>query len=412
MTEEMNYDDEIDLREIVQTLWNARVLIVGVVVGVTLTAFVVTSWLLPRKYQASAYLLLSKPVFAGTFDLNAFNPLPALTDLTAEASRPDVLNQVLLDPAVAESFGKEKISANEFAGSQSATALGVDRISLQVTDSDPQRVTLLANKWAEKVAQDLNKKYRFDATVRTIHSRYEQKQQAYQQAQTALEEALSGSQTVALNAQYNQKLADLNNTLAVISRDEAALSELSAFETQLDAGAAAPLFQGEAIALSLPGSQSPAKDSANYLLQINGAAYANLTLSGARLVVSQKRAALENRIAQSQREQLLLAQELPKLQQKVENARSKLTELTTVRDIAKAELANLLPQEYGIRSIEQTMDLSALDIVQVSATATPPGAPVPGNVLKNTALSGMAGLMLVVMWVLLQNWWQTGGGKP
>ncbi|MDO9130900.1 MAG: Wzz/FepE/Etk N-terminal domain-containing protein, partial [Anaerolineales bacterium] len=55
------YDDEIDLRPIVLKLWKARWVILIATLAAALAAFVVSFWILPRKYQATAYVFIGQP---------------------------------------------------------------------------------------------------------------------------------------------------------------------------------------------------------------------------------------------------------------------------------------------------------------------------------------------------------------
>ena len=90
-----------------------------------------------------------------------------------------------------------------------AVDVGKDQLSLQVTDTDPQRAALLANTWAEKVTDMVNTTYELGASRRFWIPRFCSPSKDYEQAQAALEEALSKSQVDALNAQLDSRKADL-----------------------------------------------------------------------------------------------------------------------------------------------------------------------------------------------------------
>jgi hypothetical protein len=50
------YEDEIDLREIANTLWKGRSLILRLTAAAALIAFAISTWALPKKYLATTYL--------------------------------------------------------------------------------------------------------------------------------------------------------------------------------------------------------------------------------------------------------------------------------------------------------------------------------------------------------------------
>ena len=78
-----DYDDEIDLRAIFQTLWKARVAILIVTLAAALVAFAVSAWLLPKQYQAVAYVTVSQPAVKYLSGPEGLAALPAAPDIKA-----------------------------------------------------------------------------------------------------------------------------------------------------------------------------------------------------------------------------------------------------------------------------------------------------------------------------------------
>ena len=75
------YDDEIDLRaSIFQTLWKARRVILIATLAAAIVAFVVSFWILPRQYQATAYVFIGQPVveFSKSISDTGLTSLPTL----------------------------------------------------------------------------------------------------------------------------------------------------------------------------------------------------------------------------------------------------------------------------------------------------------------------------------------------
>lgn len=149
------YNDEVDLREIIRVLlarwrWIAAftVLSAAVALGVSL--------LLPKKYQASAYVALTKPDVVFRFDPRITTEVetPAGKGIPDLALSGDVL-QVVLDSSAAATLDQEKQFVDVFRERVNAT-LTDTILELSVEDSNPERAASLANAWAEAVAQRLN----------------------------------------------------------------------------------------------------------------------------------------------------------------------------------------------------------------------------------------------------------------
>ncbi|MBM3181539.1 MAG: hypothetical protein FJZ86_14470, partial [Chloroflexi bacterium] len=180
------YDDEIDLRAILLTLWKARRMILIVTLAAAVSAFAVSFWILPRQYQATAYVFIGNPIgdITQASGLTISPTLPDPNVVVELAAAPGLLESVTKDPAVAAAIGEETITVADMV---TAVYVGTDQLSLQVTDTDPQRAALLANTWAEKVTDVVNATYKLGTIAQALDSLFLQSQQNYNQAQSALE---------------------------------------------------------------------------------------------------------------------------------------------------------------------------------------------------------------------------------
>jgi len=81
----IDYEDEIDLRALALTLWNARMVIFIVTLVAAIAAFVVSFWILPRTYQATAYVFVGQPAveFSRSQTESGFKISSTLPDLKA-----------------------------------------------------------------------------------------------------------------------------------------------------------------------------------------------------------------------------------------------------------------------------------------------------------------------------------------
>ena len=120
-----NFDDEIDLRALVLTLWKARLAILITTLVAVVSALVVSFWVLPRQYQATAYIYIGKPAIdvAQTDGITVSPVVPDLNAVAKLATARELLESALEDPMVAAAMGDEKVSIADFG---LATVVGKD----------------------------------------------------------------------------------------------------------------------------------------------------------------------------------------------------------------------------------------------------------------------------------------------
>ena len=403
-----DYDDEIDLRAIAFTLWKARAVILIVTLAAAVAAFAVSFWILPRTYQATAYMFVGQPVveFSKSATDSGLTISPTLPDLKAVvklATAPELLESVLKDAAVAASIGEEEITISDMAGMLTAIDVGKDQLSLQVTDTDPQRAALLANTWAEKVAEVVNAAYGLGAVAQTLDSQVLQSQQDYEQAQAALEEALSKSQVNALSAQLGSKNSDLGSVLGSIVRTQKVLDDLQFFEQGLSGiPGETPLSLGDGLALTTLRQRSLTVASESFIVQIDSASFAGFSVSKALEAATQMRAGLQDQLTRLQSDQSRLEQEIPQLGRDLENANAQLTQFTLKRDQSQGLYTDLLQIQQQVA----TVLAQSSKVASVSVGAVPPEEKSSPKTVMNTALAGAVGLMLSAFGALAMNWWR------
>ena len=67
-TEQKSVDEEIDIRKTIHTLWRNKWLILAVTLIGLIAGFAYSKLVLPKKYQATAMVVLTKPIFITNFD--------------------------------------------------------------------------------------------------------------------------------------------------------------------------------------------------------------------------------------------------------------------------------------------------------------------------------------------------------
>lgn len=408
------YADEIDLRLIFGTLWKSRRLIVIATLAVAILTFSVSYWILPRSYESTAYVFIGAPVvdFVEAADFSGFKISPTLPDIKAVvklAAAPGLLQSVIKDPSVIAALGDDEITLSDMTESMTvASDLGKDQISLQVTDTDPQRAALLANTWAEKVTETVNATYGLGAIAQALDSQVLQSQQEYLQAQTALEDALSKSQVNALGAQVESKNTELTQALGILIATQRVLDDLEFFEQGLIGMAGeTPLSLGDSLALTTLRQRSLTAGTQTFTLQIDSASFDGVTVSKALESITQMRDGLQTQLTRLQSDQSRLEQEIPQLRKDLDKASNQLSQISLKRNRSLDLYGDLQEQQQRVATVLK----QSSKVATVSVGAVPPDKKSSPKVVINTVAAGMLGLMLSIFGVLVGDWYRKDAEK-
>ncbi|MCJ7723947.1 MAG: Wzz/FepE/Etk N-terminal domain-containing protein, partial [Anaerolineales bacterium] len=350
------YDDEIDLREIALTLWKRRWLILVLTLTAALISFVVSAWLLPKQYQAVAYVTVSQPtvrLLPGQEGLAAVPTAPDIKALPELVQAETIMEQVASNPRVASLLTS---GDNRLAGKTKVAAVGVSQLRFQVTDTDPQRAATLATVWAEKAAEWIEINYGLGALTATLDSQIAQTQQSYAQAQSALETFLAQDLTPVLNRQLTSH-GDIYACLERRARAaNAFLQRLADLETSL-VQSDAPLTLSEAILLVSIEQDIDALEtcgSAPVILQpASPMLFNGLSTSIGLEVIASLRQNLQQRITHTQGEQDALQEDMLKLKVEIEHRGYQFNEISRQRNQAQSLYQQLTLQQTVIESVLQ-----------------------------------------------------------
>ncbi len=399
--------DEVDLRAIALTLWKGRWLIVILTLAAGLVAFAVSAWLLPKQYQAVAYVTVSQPsvrYLPGQEGLSAIPAAPDIKALPELVQTEAILEQVTTDSRVAPLFD---LNEKPSVGDPQVAAVGVSQLRFQVTDTDPERAATLATVWAEKAAEWIEVNYGLGALAANLGAQITQVQQDYAQAQSDLETFLAQDRTPVLVSRL-QAQQDLYACLERrVSAANSILLRLGDFETRL-IQSEDPLSLSDAVllvsiqqdidSLETCGSAGTILQSSSPLL------FTGLSSSRGIEVVAGMRKSLQQRIANSQNEQDALQKEILKLQVEIEQLDYQKTVYTRKRNQAE----NLYQQLTFQRAVMESVLQQSGRVAQVSAEAVAPQAASSPSPLVNTGLAGMLGLILGIGWALAADRWKKG----
>jgi len=410
-TQDPYYDDVIDLRELFQTLLNYKWIITVATLLTALVAFLVSAFLLPEQYEATSYVIITKPSLIADLEpsIQIDPSIPDTEALTHLFLADSILHEVYEIKEVDQALGKE-IKFADFKGKFKAKLVGSSQLELLVIDTDPFCADLLADTWAQVVVDRLNTLYgtnqnafiQLDTQLQTAKETWDEKQRA-------LEISIAQSLVPALEGQLAQEEVKLSSIHAMIDQHEFLIADLLMFRELLSYRPAQQELRFEDVLAIMTLQRRWVGPYDNLQIQVD-----KDTLLGASYTVDQTQEMIDNIITvlsqQNQElEDSLNEQEIiiPALTANLEDEQYKLDQLIDERDLARSAYTALSGQ------LEETRITLAQEdqIAKIAAGAHKPDVPVSPRKLMNTALAGLAGLILITGGVLLFDWW-IGNNKP
>jgi capsular polysaccharide biosynthesis protein len=398
------YDDEIDLRAIFETLWKARIVILVLGISAALMTYIISAWILPSRYQAIAYVVISRPAvqFVTESGLTFVSSLPDIKALPELVGTNAILRQVAADSRVAPLLAADE---GKLADKTQVSVVGTTQLRFQVVDTDAKRAAILANVWAEKAAEWIDVNYGLGALAADLDAQITQSQQDYAEAQSALETYLATDSTPILSNRLiaqteiftcmekqviaantlNQRLSGLKEML-VESDDIIPLSDallLTSIRNDIDTlktcGSADVIFQ------------SPSTTSFTDISSKEGLA-----------IIASLSESLQQRIANIEKEKSTLQSNILNLQTSLEQLNYQKAEFVRKRDQAALVYQQLTQQQVVIQTVIQQSGR----VASVSATATTPQNAFSPRPIVAAAIAGMLGFLLTALGVLSLDWWK------
>ena len=410
-----SFDDEIDLRTILLTLWKGKWWIIGATLLLAVAAYAFSKFALPKQYEATALVMITRPAISTNLDL-AIQTTPQLPDVKSLADLAmvdDLLLAVSQAPAVAD-LSSGDVSVADLKKQLEASLVGTNQLRLVATDTDPLRAAALANTWAEQLTLRLNALFGTDpASASEIKAQASQARLDWDSAEGSLLEYLPQSQANALEVRLQQARDSLKTILNAIDTLDQLISDAQIMQTRLESqGASQPLtFQD---ALSLISLQQQAIGQLQGL-QFVISAEAATGMLGTDYTVADARTDLGTLVTaiQAQRQEYATRAEtttatVTTLATDLENATYQLTQLTVQRDLSLQAY-----QALSSQAVEVQITLSQNDqTAKIAGLALPPEEPSGPRSAINGAIAGALGFLISTALVFLLNWWKTQPGAP
>jgi len=414
------YEDEIDLRALVLTLWRGKWTIL-LATFVTAMLALLISLVMPREYEASALVSLRVPRLHLHIQEDRFAfavETPDLKTVTALAQSPAVFQAVAADPEIqTKGQGEETLDWQTLARKAKASAVGAQGLQLTVRDTDPQRAVLIADRWAAEVARQINQQYGYLTVLEQLGDEVQQAQEAYQTAEASYVQALAQNRRAILAAQLTSAQKDLNCVLASqaafqrLKKDLAALDEYMqglSEEALLSPGdtLTLTLIQQRVLAPEICASDADGHDQVQ--IQWQAADLTPMTVSEARRVSKALQEVLERKMAALPSQQEALGKQVLQLQRQLEEEKSQLQILAHQQEVARDTFQALDALATQIKVLRKTNG----EIVTVLASAVVPSVPVSPRLAMNVALAAVFGAVVGILIVLVGAWWRDDAAEP
>ena len=405
------FEDEIDLFEIAQTLWQGRRFIVIFTLVLAAVAFGI-SLILPRQYQTNALLVIQQPKLQ-IKDKDSFSLLlkePDLNILVEVVKSPSVFQALATDPEIRAAWSESNtpLRWQTLAGRAKASVVGKNGLRLVVQDTDSQRAALLANRWASEAARRINSDYGYVTILAEVTHRVEDAYKRYQEAESTYAQALARNRQAILAGQLKRAQNDLNCVLARESEFQRLQQDLQAFASYLqNFQKDAPLTPGDTLALAtlqqrVLASKVCTTDMPNLQTQWQARDLSALTVTDALALVEKMQIVLQQRAKVLSTQRTDLEQRILQLQQALEEERSRLDELAHYRDVSWTTYQSLTQLQTQL----ETLDMESNNIAVVISEAMAPAKPVSPRTMLNITLAATLGFILSMIWVLISAWWR------
>lgn len=405
-----NKQDEISIRELIETVWKGKLIIIIVTIIAILASGIVSFFVLPKKYVATTSISV-KPV---TMKLAAIDTTVSIVDhlaLTPIKTKADYQSQItsarVLENTIAK-LGLKDTNGNTLSVSVLSSMITVtdvvntDRISVTVNSSDPQKAALIANTLSQEFEQIAADDY--NTQIKEVSESIENKLSEGKENLSEKTKALNDYRSENIN--YDLLVSEVGSLTTLITQYK---TELRNLEIQVASDIAAlKVFEG------LSQSTDIITDEEYDIVINTGTDTPDIVVSPDSLLdslvtidVYETQANLTRRMTKKE----ILETRIPELETTLTESQQALTEMQYQYDtvVNDKELARKTYQAYQQRSREG-LTYSSSDvgksIISIASEASIPGAPISPNKTKNIAVAGILGFCLSVLFVLFRNYWK------
>jgi capsular polysaccharide biosynthesis protein len=423
--QQMATEDVIDLRELLMSLWQGKVIIAVITAAALLISIIASFFVMTEHYETKA-VLNAQPIEIATQQLKDSNviidSLTKLPSMTMDQYIQQVKSTAVLEKTVTALNLKDDkgnpITAGRLSGMVTVTnADKTNIIEITVKDTNGQRAANIANELSRQYIQHVTDNYNEQSqqvlSSITEQSKIEKQNLDDRSAElTAFIEEYGSIELLKAEAddlvlQIVSSKARLSNLEAMIESDTSALNTLiETAETELGTDLSQYLVN---VSLNPePGNDDVSQTPQDLIgqLQLNLASD-DLGRALQRIELNRIQMRLLNSL--TSREAMLT--ELEQFEDRLREIKPRLADLEFQYNnlISNLDSAKLTYQAYELKLREAQLSIAA-DVAESSVTitreASVPGAPTSPNKKLNLAIGLVLGLMLGVFVVLFRAYWK------
>jgi capsular polysaccharide biosynthesis protein len=169
MASDTNYsDDEIDIRELIHTLFRYKWVILGITLVAAVAVFIFSKFAQPRIYTSQAQVIITKPLYTTNLEaqIQSVPQIPESSILKDLALADDLIGGVYTSTEVTAVLD-EGLKFEQFRANLSAKLAGTSKLFLIISSTEPKTAAIIVNVWADKFATQINSLYSVNETAFT-----------------------------------------------------------------------------------------------------------------------------------------------------------------------------------------------------------------------------------------------------
>lgn len=407
MSPENYAEDEIDVRAIILALLKFKWWILGAMIVFAVAGYVISSQILEKQYQATAYVMIVKPSTIVNFNagIESLPQLPDAKSMTDLTLADDLVDKVSQDPQVA-ALTNTAITYHDFRDKLTSTLVGGNQLRLVVSDTDPERAAVIANAWALEVTSRFNSLFGSGSVeLAQIENQLEQSRSEWDAAEQALLDYLENNNVDAWSISLEQQKLALGELVTKVEGLDLLISDAQTLEAQLEGQSYKdPLPLENALSLIMLNQRASGQRD-NLQLQVGTETIPTqeATVGAARESLAVLISALEQ-----QKEDLTKAvseksDKITYLVARYETVRYEVDQLTLQRDLSRQAYDALSTHKVEVQILSENND----QVAKVAGEALPPVKPSSPRTLFITGIAGIAGAFLSIAFALVWTWWKS-----
>jgi len=418
-------EEEINLRELIDVLLKGKWIIVGICIVAVLAAGLISFFVLPEKYEASATIMvnnMSKEAEA-VDDGSLGQLLGSLTEypsMTLETYRDQIKNPALLQGVIDElKLDPEQYTVHGFReGKVKAEAVEkTNLIRIKVTDQDPATAAAIANSLADNFVEFVNNnsKERLGNSVQFLEEQIGEQEKEMAAAVDEYKEFLAKPAGVEeLQKEFNAKLTLLTDFKNQLVQNEVKINKNNEGLKQVQAAIAEipqKLVTEKSLAEDPYLFQVAGEVSDKQIDQLSGISMKSEEINPVYIDLVKRKVTLQEELAYLKGEQVTLRQNVSSIGAELEQLQSELAE-KKVLDQRLSSKVDMLRDNYEalVSKYQETKMSASAQIGEASimllSEATKPDIPVAPRKMLNVAVAGVLGLMLSVFFVFFREFWR------